>query len=135
MAKEIMSKIYEKLASYEGKAQFSTWLYSISYNYCIDYIRQKKKVHYPNWNQEHDLTEIPEYLEDVKDDVDYDKLILVMDELHPEERALIQMKYMENLPLKSIANVMRITENATKMRLKRARVRLLFLYSKKYLSK
>jgi RNA polymerase sigma factor (sigma-70 family) len=134
MVEDVFSKVFEKLSSFKGKSSFSTWLYSITYNCCIDYLRLKKKIHYPDWNGEHEMMEVPDNLEDVTEEINYDQLVLVMEELHPEERALIQMKYLESLPLKSISEALRITENATKMRLKRARTRLLFLYSKKHLN-
>jgi RNA polymerase sigma-70 factor (ECF subfamily) len=131
---EVFSKVYEKLSSFKGQSLFSTWLYSITYNYCIDYLRVQKKMHYPEWNSEHEMHDIPDIVEDIEEEIDYDRLIEIMQELHPEERALIQMKYMEDQSLKSISEVLRITESATKMRLKRAKTRLLFLYSKKYMN-
>jgi RNA polymerase sigma-70 factor (ECF subfamily) len=132
---DVFSRVYEKLSSFKGNSSFSTWLYSITYNCCIDYLRLKKRMHYPEWNSENEMLEIPDHIEEVVDDIDYDKLVLMMEALHPEERALIQMKYIEELPLKSMSEALRITESATKMRLKRARTRLLLLYSKQYLNK
>ena len=38
---EIFMKIFLNLAKFGEKAKFSTWVYSITYNYCIDYIRRK----------------------------------------------------------------------------------------------
>lgn len=40
---EIFMKIFLNLTKFEEKAKFSTWIYSITYNYCIDYIRRKQK--------------------------------------------------------------------------------------------
>lgn len=135
LVEDVFSKTYEKLSSFKGNSSFSTWLYTITYNCCIDFLRIKRKMHYPDWNKEHEMLEIPDKMEEVADDIDYDKLLLMMEELHPEERALIQMKYIEELPLKVISEAIRITESATKMRLKRARTRLLLMYSKKYFNK
>jgi RNA polymerase sigma-70 factor (ECF subfamily) len=42
------------------------------------------------------------------------------------------MKYKDNLSMKQIGTTLRISENATKMRLKRAKARLVFLYKKTY---
>lgn len=131
---DVFSKVYEKLASFKGHSSFSTWLYSITNNYCIDYLRIQKKMHYPEWNSEHEMHDIPEIVEEIDEEIDYDRLIEIMQDLHPEERALIQMKYMEDQSLKAISEALRITESATKMRLKRAKTRLLFLYSRKYLN-
>ena len=40
---DIFVKIMTHLVNFGERAQFSTWIYSITYNYCIDVIRKKKK--------------------------------------------------------------------------------------------
>ena len=132
LAGDILSKTFEKLSLFRQDASFSTWLYSITYNHCIDYLRLKKKLHYPNWNQTRDMDDIPD-VEEVSNNINYEKLEPLFDLIHPEEKALLFMKYIDNLSLRQISQALRITENTTKMRLKRARTRLLFLYREKYL--
>ena len=41
---DIFIKVYLNLARFNEKSSFSTWLYSITYNFCIDIIRRKKKI-------------------------------------------------------------------------------------------
>ena len=92
-ANEIFGKVFEKLSGFKGTASFSSWLYSITYNYCIEYLRLKKKLHYPEWNRENELPEIVDDPEESLAEIDYDKLMVVMDMIHPEEKALLLMKY------------------------------------------
>jgi RNA polymerase sigma factor (sigma-70 family) len=40
---DIFMKLYLNLSSFKQKSKFSTWLYSITYNFCIDHIRKNKK--------------------------------------------------------------------------------------------
>ena len=40
---EIFMKLLLNLSKFTAKSKFSTWVYSISYNYCIDVIRKAKK--------------------------------------------------------------------------------------------
>lgn len=42
LTQEIFIKIYNNLQSYKNKASFSTWLYRIAVNRCIDWTRKKK---------------------------------------------------------------------------------------------
>jgi RNA polymerase sigma-70 factor (ECF subfamily) len=42
------------------------------------------------------------------------------------------MKYQDNLSLKEIGASLRISEDAVKMRLKRARTRVFYLYKERY---
>lgn len=127
-ANDILSKAYEKLPGFKGNSRFSSWLYSITYNYSIDYLRQKKKLHYPNWNSENEIPDIPDESEADLEQMSYENLLRILEMIHPEEKALLLMKYQDNLPGKQIAQTLRISEDAVKMRLKRARTRVIYLF-------
>ncbi len=129
-ANDILSKVFEKLDSYQGKSMFSSWLYSISYNMIIDYLRKKKQLHYPNWNQNNELPEIIDESMAEINELSYDKLLEVFEKIHPEEKALLLMKYQDMLSARQIASSLSISEDAVKMRLKRARSRVVYLYFK-----
>lgn len=127
-ANDILSKAYEKLPGFKGNARFSSWLYAITYNFSIDYLRQKKKLHYPNWNSENEIPDIPDESEADLEHLSYENLMRILEIIHPEEKALLLMKYQDNLPGKQIAQTLRISEDAVKMRLKRARTRVVYLF-------
>lgn len=42
ITQEIFIKVYNSLAGYKSKASFSTWLYRIAVNRCIDWTRKKR---------------------------------------------------------------------------------------------
>jgi RNA polymerase sigma-70 factor (ECF subfamily) len=132
LATDIFSKVYEKLPSFRQLSSFSSWLYSITYNHCIDYLREKKNMHYPNWANENNLPEIIDETEEPIEDINYENLLLILEMVHPEEKALLLMKYQDELSLKQIGQALRISEDAVKMRLKRARTRIVYLYLQKY---
>ena len=133
LAEDIFSKVFEKLPTFRQQSSFSSWLYSVTYNHCIDYLREKKKLHYPNWNRDNELPEIIDDTEEVIEEINYENLMEVLELIHPEEKALLLMKYKDDLSMKQIAQALRISEDAAKMRLKRARSRVIYLYSEKYL--
>ena len=126
---DILSKAFEKLPGFKGNASFSSWVYAITYNYCIDYLRLKKKLHYPNWNNENEIPDIIDESETDLQDLTYDNLMKILEMIHPEEKALLLMKYQDNLSGRQIAKTLRISEDAVKMRLKRARTRVIYLYN------
>jgi len=134
LAEDIFSKVYEKLPSFRQESSFSSWLFSITYNHCIDYMREKKHLHYPNWNRENEIPQIMDEEEEAGDRITYEKLLQVLEQIHPEEKALLVMKYQDNMSIKQISSALRITEAAAKMRLKRAKTRVLFLYTRQFLS-
>ncbi|MFT3737691.1 MAG: RNA polymerase sigma factor [Breznakibacter sp.] len=131
-ATDILSKTYEKLPSFKETSSFSSWLFSITYNHCIDYLRYKKKLHYPEWNQANVIPEIIDETEEDLTELNYANLMAIMEQIHPEEKAMLQMKYHDNLSIKDISIALRVSESAAKMRLKRAKARVLYLYKEKY---
>lgn len=129
---DIFSKVFEKLESFRGISSFSSWLYAITYNHCIEYLRVKKKLHYPDWNRNSILPEIiDEEAEDLTG-IRLERLMKILDIIHPEEKALLLMKYKDNLSVRLIQSALKISESAVKMRLKRAKARVLYLYKKLY---
>jgi RNA polymerase sigma-70 factor (ECF subfamily) len=89
-------------------------------------------LHYPNWNQENEIPEIIDESDTDLTEINYDKLKIILELIHPEEKALLLMKYQDSLSLKLIATSLAISEDAVKMRLKRARARVVYLYFKKF---
>lgn len=132
LTEDIFIKAFEKLPGFRQQSTFSSWLYSITYNHCVDYLRERNKLHYPKWNAENELPDLSEEPEEYEEDLDYGKLMEVMELIHPEEKALILMKYQDNLSIKQIGLALRISEAAVKMRLKRARTRIQYLYNSKF---
>lgn len=125
-AKDILSKAYEKLICFKAQSSFSSWLYSITYNHCIDYMRLKKRLHYPDWNKNNDIPEIIDDPEEELPESSFSHLADVLEMIHPEEKALLLMRYEYNLPFKQIGMSLRISESAAKMRIKRAKARVLY---------
>ena len=128
----IFERTFEKLKSFKGNSSFSSWLYSITYNYCIDFLRVKNKLHYPDWNNNHEIPEIIDETEEDLTEINYSRLMKIFEMIHPEEKALLLMKYNDELPINQIGKSLRISESAAKMRIKRARARVVFLYRKIY---
>ncbi|ADQ17726.1 RNA polymerase sigma factor [Leadbetterella byssophila] len=118
---DIFLKLIVKIGTYKETSKFSTWLYSITYNYCMDQIRtRKKKTEVP----------LPDQI-DISDEDDADFLDFQSAELEKslkqmpsEERAILQMKYQEDFSIKEIAETMKISESAVKMRLLRSKEKL-----------
>lgn len=44
LTQDIFIKIYQNIASFQGQSAFSTWLYRVAKNQCIDWIRKNKKT-------------------------------------------------------------------------------------------
>jgi len=127
---DIFCRVFERLADFRGESNFSTWLYAITYNNCIEYLRTKKKMNYPDWNVAH---EMPDMIDELNEkEINSDRLMKILEMIHPEEKALLTMHYIDNMPITYIQTALKISESAAKMRLKRARDRVAFLYREQY---
>lgn len=127
---DIFLKLIFKLGTFKEDAKFSTWLYSITYNHCMDQLRSNKKR---GEVLQEDPIEVPDDvdLNNLFDDEDIQvkNLKTALDQLTVEEKGVLFMKYMDDLSIRDIAGIFNVTESAIKMRLLRSREKL----RKKYL--
>jgi RNA polymerase sigma factor (sigma-70 family) len=131
---EIFVKILTKLSTFSGKAKFSTWLYSITYNYSLDKIRMAKKDRLVEVD---DIGRVGEDLEDEIDDAELkevavEQLKVILDTLNSEDRAVLLMKYSDDLSIKEMCEILKKSESAMKMQIMRAKERFLKIHQSRY---
>lgn len=124
-AQEIFTKIFLKLATFNDKAKFSTWLYSITYNFCIDLIRKQKREYNVLSADDENAAEIADNIADVSDseflEMNLTKLGRALDQIPVEDKAVLLMKYQQGIPIKELTQITNKSESAIKMQLKRAK--------------
>ncbi len=123
VSQDIFMKIYLNLPKFEKKSKFSTWVYAITHNSCIDYLRRKKrnkkqeeqrKVYISRQGRpEQGLVEINEKKSA--------ELKQVMDQISFSEEEILRMKYELGMSIRDIANELDKTESAVKMKILRAK--------------
>jgi RNA polymerase sigma-70 factor (ECF subfamily) len=126
---DIFIKLFVKLRTFKGAAKFSTWLYSFTYNFCVNYVtRNNYKKNEKNF--EGDLPDSEEL--DSSDESIYsmksDKLKKALQLIDPNEKMILLLKYQDDFSIKEIQEAMEIGESAVKMRLKRAKEKLISVY-------
>ncbi|MBV6442963.1 MAG: hypothetical protein EPGJADBJ_04690 [Saprospiraceae bacterium] len=131
---DIFIKILLNLSKFTEQSSFSTWVYSITYNYCIDLIRKKKKI--PLLYTE-DVGRISKEQEvEVPDSVllemKQERLAKVLDRLPPGDKAILMMKYIDDLQIKDIGDILGKTESAIKMQIMRAKQKAQNIYDELY---
>lgn len=124
---DIFFKVITKISTFKEDSKFSTWLYSITYNQCMDQLRVVKK------RGESNMDDKFEYVDEDSDNLDHmfeggdieaKRLKKSMDQLSSEEKGILMMKYQDDLSIKEIASIFKSTESAVKMRLLRSREKL-----------
>ena len=130
---DIFIKVYLNLSSFKQKSKFSTWLYSITYNFCIDYLRKSKKQQVYNLDDQKEIVGDADIdsLAELKG-IELKRLKQLLEKVKPEEKMILLMKYREEMSIKEIQAVFQISESAVKMRIKRAKEKVRFLYETHY---
>lgn len=131
---EAFIKIYKSLKSFKLQSNFSTWMYRIVYNTCLDMIRKRKRrqeipIETKN-KSSNEGYEIP--LEDAADGpealLEYqivkEEVKNCILELPIEYQGVIILRDIEGLSYEKIAKVLEISEGTVKSRLNRGRKQL-----------
>lgn len=117
---DIFIKMFARLDRFQERSTFSTWLYSISYNYCMDQLRVSNRLSTTALDEE--LGERVGYAEEGESvEVQLQLLSQAMNALNPQEAALLRLKYQDGLDIRQIAQRLNLNDSAVKMRLKRSR--------------
>lgn len=130
-AQEVCMKIWRQLHTFEGNSKFSTWIYRIATNQCLDILRKYKNkneisIYQTNKNSE------DEWLLDIKDEkADIDKhmeqlalqdvMQLALSELKDEYKQVIVLRELQNQSYDEIGDILNISQGTVKSRLSRAR--------------
>ncbi|GGD11936.1 RNA polymerase sigma factor [Hyunsoonleella pacifica] len=132
LTQDVFLKLFVKLASFKGKSKFSTWLYAFTYNHCVNYVTRNtaKKIE----KQSVDYQDIENVSDHEIEDEEFlnmrvDKLKKAMELISPDEKMILLLKYQDFLTIKEIESVLGIGESAVKMRIKRAKDKLVKVYA------
>ena len=124
---DIFIKMFSRLDGFQERSAFSTWLYSISYNYCMDQLRVNKRKATESLEEDMDYDHFgSEEGEELENRLHY--LSQVIKVLTPQEVTLLRLKYQDGLEVKQIAKQLNLNNSAVKMRLKRSRDKVRQLY-------
>ncbi len=132
LSHDILVKIFLNLDKYKGAGPLYAWVFAITYNHCISFLEKRKR-----WRME----ELDDQLHRLEaDDTEREQRLLkelrltqlehVFDRLSLEDRTILLMYYKDQMPVKTIAAILKIGQSAVKMRLKRSRDRLAKLMTK-----
>lgn len=130
IAQDTFIKAFQSLKGFQGKAKFSSWLYRIVYNTAISHLRKKDKS-----TLSLDNKDIPETLyveskrnhESLSADERKKYLEIALDSLDQDERMFVILYYYEERELDEIAQITGLTKTNTKVRLFRARKKMLMV--------
>ncbi|WP_431166131.1 RNA polymerase sigma factor [Tenacibaculum halocynthiae] len=134
ISQDTFIKAYKNLDKFKGDSKFSTWLYKIAYRTCLDSIKKNSKKYQTGTIDEITINKIKS-TEGVLDSIERKERAAIINkcmmELPEDERSVIWLFYFEELSLKEIIDITDLSEANVKVKLHRARKRLLTIVEKR----
>jgi RNA polymerase sigma-70 factor, ECF subfamily len=134
IAQQVFLKAYLGIKRFDHRAAFSTWLYKITVNECWDYLRKKKVrplVYEADMSEEqvscldgiasaNQQPEGPRQRAEAKEMIE-----LMLEKLPEQDRQLLLLKEVEGFSVQELAEILNLNVNTVKVRLFRARGRIM----------
>lgn len=142
MTQEIMIKIFRSLSSFKGNSKFSTWIYRVAVNTCLDELKKKKNKKHLSLDAEISGDDGEGQLE-IKDDSPSPEKLAEQNELRDmvaaavkllsdEHRAVIVLRDIRGMSYSEIAEILGCSDGTVKSRISRARAQLKMILEKEY---
>jgi RNA polymerase sigma-70 factor, ECF subfamily len=140
VAQKIFTKVYFSLPKFDTHRPFFPWLYRIAINQCYDELRRLRRLKIRTFSElSTEETNVVEKLlsqPDTGPAADEDRremnalLCRVLDQLPDQQRLAVVLRDIEGLPYSEMADALRCTEQAARLKVFRARSRLKTLLEK-----
>lgn len=129
---EVFLRVYRNLSKFRFDCSFSTWLYRIVANLCLDQIRKWKVRKEESQSIDTTAGEVDrfQFVPEQRADVDPQRQLLsaevkariedVLEQLTPRERLVFEMRHFQGMRLRAIGESLGVTEEAAKNCLFRA---------------
>ncbi len=122
-AEEVTSQVFlrllEKIGLYtvapkDNVAIFSAWLYRMSYNKMVDFLRKQKRSTNIDLDRFEQLPDKTRYIDSIEARLDFDLLIQKLQLLNEQQRQVIVLRFIEGMNIAETAQIMQKTEGAIK---------------------
>lgn len=127
VAQDTFIKVFKSLDNFKGDSKFSTWIYKVAYNTCLDTIKKNKKHHNNVAIDEYTFNKLDTIDNALDNIIKEEKSVLIkncINKLPEDSSALLTLFYFEELSLDEISKIINIEANTVKVKLFRARKKL-----------
>ncbi|MBI4892153.1 MAG: sigma-70 family RNA polymerase sigma factor [Acidobacteria bacterium] len=132
IAQQVFTKIYFSIGNFDFRSSLLTWVYKITVNECYDYLRKKKvrKLVYESDFTDEDSVGMERSEPDRTAPIDTalarrDLVVKLLAKVSEEDRNLMMLKEVEGHSVEELAQMTGMNENTVKVKLFRARQKLL----------
>lgn len=117
---EIFLKVFDRIGNYRGDSAFSTWLYRITTNHCLDLLRRRKILTFMGFEN------APEAQEKKDSEKALNlgfspKVAVALEKLPSKQKACLLMREMEEMSYEDIASALNLSLGSVKSNIHRAK--------------
>jgi RNA polymerase sigma-70 factor (ECF subfamily) len=127
VSQDTFIKAFKSIDKFKGKSKFSTWIYRVAYNTCLDRLKKIKREYNVvaiDEFTEHQVKTLDNALDKMEQDEHQQKIQECLQLLPSDDSFLLTLYYFEELSLEEISKVVNLTANNVKVKLFRSRKRL-----------
>lgn len=127
VSQDTFIKVFKSLNKFKGDSKFSTWIYRVTYNSCLDNIKKNKKYHNDVAIDEYTFNKLDTLDNALDHIIKEEKSVLIkncINKLPEDSSALLTLFYFEELSLDEISQIIHVEPNTVKVKLFRARKKL-----------
>ncbi|NRB58833.1 MAG: sigma-70 family RNA polymerase sigma factor [Winogradskyella sp.] len=127
IAQDTFIKVFKSLDKFKGDSKFSTWIYRVAYNTCLDAIKKNKKHQNDVAIDEYTFNKLDTIDNALESIIKEERSVLIkncISRLPEESSVILTLFYFEELSLEEISKVINIEANTVKVKLFRARKKL-----------
>ncbi len=129
VTQEIFIKLYHNLDKYREEKSFTSWVFAISRNHCIDYWRKNRKYRENSQELDENIgSGQPTPEETMAKESEIAELRKKIARLEPDLRLILIMRDINDMSYQEIAERFSIPEGTVKSRINRARLKLAEAY-------
>ena len=129
ITQDVFVKVYKKIDTYQAKAKFTTWLYTIAYRTSLNYLEKKKivfnltEIQTSDNEQDISLDFIGKMEpETIREDSDLTRILWkAIDSIPQMQGVVITLFYLQQFSVNEIAQMMSVSQNTIKINLFRGR--------------
>lgn len=124
VTQEAFMAAYRNIGRFRGEARFSTWMYRIAVNQCVSRLRRRPPgIHYSLDDQESgrdiagEVRSVPSHEGQLLRDESRARVRDALSVLSPEQKAVVELKFFQELTFEEIAGVVAVPLSTVKSRL------------------
>jgi len=127
VSQDTFIKVYKSLTKFKGDSKFSTWIYKVTYNTCLDSLKKNKRQQNTvaiDEFTEHQVKTIDNALDKIEEQEKQQTIKNCLALLPSEDSFILTLYYFEELSLDEISKITGLKPNNVKVKLFRSRKKL-----------